>query len=241
MTAEFIEHIEDFLNGKLSRQELEQMAAEQGITNLDEEIQWLEDSILGIQAAGLREQLKEVLPKPQQKKGRIRSLKGRTWIMTIAASLLLIVVAYFGLLRGDNPGLYAQFEYVDPGLPVLMSQSEDHLLYDAMSYYGEGNYAVAEEKLLQIQEDYKGNDTILYYLGASQLYQGKIPLANNQLQQIANNQNSRFQQRAEWLLVLATLKSKSTEETQQLLKLILEDEKHDFYQKAQELQQKLSQ
>ncbi|MEL7118302.1 MAG: hypothetical protein AAFO07_02645 [Bacteroidota bacterium] len=240
MTAEFIGHIEDYLNGKLSRTELEALAVEQGVENLDEEIEWMENSILSVQLAGLRNQLKEALPKPEQKSAKVRSLNSRRWAIGIAASVLLLVVSYFGFFQTNEAGLYAEFDYVDPGLPVLMSQSEDYLLYDAMSYFGEANYAVAEEKLLQIQDEYDGNDTLVYYLGASQFYQGKIDTAKEQLENIASDENSRFNQRAEWLLVLTALKSNNTNEAQQLLAIVLREPNHEFYQKAVELREKLS-
>ncbi|MEO0340830.1 MAG: hypothetical protein AAF242_16670, partial [Bacteroidota bacterium] len=165
MDAEFIEHIEDHLTGNISREDLERRAKEHGVSNLDQEIEWYQDSITAIQAAGLRNQLQDVLPKPQKREAKIRRMGPRRWIMTIAASLLVLVVAYFGFFNNGGNDLYAQFEYVDPGLPVVMSQSDDYLFNDAMSYFGEGNYKVAEEKLQQIQNSGVSSDTLTYFLG----------------------------------------------------------------------------
>ena len=240
MTAEFIENIEDFLNGKMDREDLEKIAKEQGISNLDEEIEWFKDSLSAIRAAGLRDQLKEILPKPQ-KEAKIRRLGRNRWIIGIAASVLLIVIAYFGFVDGNNSTLYAKYEFVDPGLPVLMSQSEDFSLYDAMSYYGEGNYATAEEKLLQLEAASGANDTVSYYLGASQLYLGKAELAINALQQVADQEESKFKQKAQWLIVLTALKSNELAEAQDLLETVLENPEHTFYEDAQELQKELRQ
>jgi hypothetical protein len=240
MTAEFIENIEDFLNGKMDREDLEKIAKEQGISNLDEEIEWFKDSLSAIRAAGLRDQLKEILPKPQ-KEAKIRRLGRNRWIIGIAASVLLIVIAYFGFVDGNNSTLYAKYEFVDPGLPVLMSQSEDFSLYDAMSYYGEGNYTTAEEKLLQLEAASGANDTVSYYLGASQLYLGKAELAINALQQVADQEESKFNQRAQWLIVLTALKSNELAEAQDLLETVLENPEHTFYEDAQELQKELRQ
>lgn len=241
MSAEFIEQIEAYLKGNMSRETLENIAKDQGISNLDEEIEWYENSITAIQAVGLRNQLKEILPKAEKKEAQVRSLPNRRWLIGIAASFLLIVLAYFGFVKNNQHSLYAQYEFIDPGLPVLMSQSEDHQLYDAMSYYSEGNYSVAEEKLLQLQEDFGSNDTISYFLGASRLYQGKTALAQAPLIQVAGEFSSRFQQKAEWLMVLAALQSKNQEEAKRLLEVILKDTGHDFYKKAQDLQKELSQ
>jgi TolA-binding protein len=240
MNEILIEKIEAFLEGKISREELQKMADEAGITNLDEEIRWLQDSQVAIAAAGLRQQLKEVLPQPAKKEARVVRLRSIRRVLAVAASVLVIVVAYWGLNRGGQSSLYADYEYVDPGLPVLMSQSKDHQLYDALSYYSEENYEIAEEKLRQIQADYPNSDTLSYYLGASLLYQGKTEAAKAPLRAVSEFEDSRFQQRADWLLVMAALKEKNLEEAGTLVEQILNTPGHEFLDKAQSLQQRLN-
>jgi len=239
MSAEFIEKIEDYLDGKISREELQQLADAEGVENLEQEIQWLQDSQIAVEAAGLRDQLQAALPKSQAPK--VRRLKPVRTILAIAATLLLLVIAYFGFLRDDTPSLYAKYEYVDPGLPVLMSQSEDHLFYDAMTYYSEGNYAVTEEKLQQIRDQYAGSDTLLYYLGASQLYQGESQEAQESLQQVVATENSSYAEKAEWLLVLSALRAENEAEAQRLVQQILDNPDHAFFAEAENLQEELNQ
>jgi TolA-binding protein len=241
MNELLIEKIEAFLEGEISREELQKMAEEAGIANLDEEIQWFQDSRVAIASAGLRRQLKEVLPQPAKKETRVVRLRSIRRVLAVAASVLVIVVAYWGLNRSGQSSLYADYEYVDPGLPVLMSQSKDHQLYDALSYYSEGNYSVAEEKLQQIQADYPNSDTLAYYLGASLLYQGKTEAAKAPLEEVSTFENSRFRQRADWLLVMAALKEKNLEEAGTLVELILNTPGHEFTDRAQALQQDLDQ
>lgn len=234
-----MEQIEAFLDGAISKAELQQQANALGETDLDEKIEWFQNTQTAIEAVGLRNQLQDILPKPQHRKARVVNLSSKRWVWAAAASVLLLVVGYWGVTQFSSPGLYAEYEYVDPGLPVLMSQSDDYQLYDALTYYGEGNYAVAEEKLLQIEAQYPNSDTLAYYLGASQLYQGKTAEAKQPLQKVATANDSRFTQRAEWLLVLAALKEKDTARAKELLQAILNTNDHEFLQKALDLQKEL--
>lgn len=240
MNELLIEKIEAFLDGKISREELQKMAGEAGISKLEEEIRWFKDSQVAIESAGLRQQLTDVLPKPGKKETKVVRLRNIRRVLAVAASVLVIVLAYFGFNRGKQSSLYADYEYVDPGLPVLMSQTKDHQLYDALSYYSEGNYSVAEEKLLQVQADFPNSDTISYYLGASQLYQGKTEAAQSSLEQLSSFDGSRFQQRADWLLVLTALKEKNTDKAAELVQDILDTPGHQFIDLAQDLQKDLS-
>ncbi len=242
MSAEFIENIEAFLDGSLSREDLESLAQEQGIENLDEEIQWFKDSQVAIEASGLRDQLREVLPKSTKKEAKVIRFTSFRRALAVAASILVIAVAYWVLNPGNSGGgLYSKYEFVDPGLPVLMSQSKDHLLYDAMTYYSEANYAEAEQRLQQIKSQFPSSDTISYYLAASQLYQGKTADATASLLEIQQLDNSRYKQRADWLLVLNALKDKDFDAARTTITSILNNSDHEFFENARNLQQELNQ
>jgi hypothetical protein len=235
MKSEFIEHIEDYLEGTLSREELERQANELGVADLDQEIAWLRDSRIAIEAAGLRTQLKETLAQAQAPKTKIRRFFPSQLILTLAAGLALLLVVYLSFRNPAQPDLYAQYEYVDPGLPILMSQSEDYLLFDALTYFGEENYEVAAEKLQAIEDAYPQSDTLAYYLGASYLYLGKSDLARPALQRVLAQDQSRFRQKAEWLLVLTALKEEKSAEVSGRLQDILTIPEHEFANQAQAL------
>ena len=239
MSPEFLAQIEAYLEGQISKSELEQLAKPEGITQLDEKIEWFKNSRIAIESAGLRNQLKEILPKPAQQTATIRTIGRFRSIAAIAASVLVIILVYWGMNSGDTAAPYAKYQYVDPGLPVLMSQSKDHLLYDAMTYYSEENYEVAATKLRQLQAQKLESDTVSYYLGASLLYEGQAAAASETLSPVAALANSTFKQRAEWLLVLAALKEGELEQVKQLLPVILAESEHQFYGLAEQLQAEL--
>jgi hypothetical protein len=241
MNPEILEHIESFLDGKINRNELQQQAANMGIADpeLDQEISWLKDSRIAIEATGLRIQLQEALPQTQAPQARLKRLFSSPLILTVAAALALLFAVYFGFWN-KQPSLYAKYEYVDAGLPVLMSQSEDYLLYDALTYFGEGNYAVAAEKLGAIEEAYAGSDTLAYYLGASYLYLGKTDLARPFLQKVSEKEASGFIQKAQWLLVLTELKDEDKAAAVARLSVILTTSGHEFAEPAAALAQELA-
>ena len=236
MNAEIIKQIEAFLEGRISREELEEVADAAGITDLDEEIEWLRNTQMAIEAAALRDQLKNTLATSPKGVIRLKRLRPTRVILAIAASLLLVLLAYWGFNRNPQADLYAKYEYRDPGLPVLMSQTEDYLLYDALTYFGEGNYAVAREKLTGIRSEYLGNDTLEYYLGASLLYLGEPEGAQQSLRQVLATDRSKFRQRAEWLMVLAFLRQHNEAEARIGVAKILETPEHEFFDRAQSLQ-----
>ena len=170
MKKEILEHIEAYLNGEIDRSELDKRADALSEEAIDEKIEWFRNSRTAIETVGLREQLQQVVSDSRQSETKSATIRSIRWKWAVAASILIVAIAYIGINQLREPSLYAQYEYVDPGLPVLMSQSKDHLLYDAMTYYGEENYEVTIDKLRAIQDQYPGNDTISFYLGASLLY-----------------------------------------------------------------------
>jgi tetratricopeptide (TPR) repeat protein len=237
MTAEFIEKIEAYLEGQISKGELQKLAEAAGIKDkdLDKEIRWFQNSRTAIEAAGLRDQLAEALPKAQKTEAKVRRLRPARVILAIAASALVLVVAWWAITREQQADLYAQFEYKDPGLPVLMSQSEEHQLYDAMTYYSEEDYATTAEKLKDLQLKSPSNDTINYYLGASLLYLGQADEARQTFGKVLLKENSEFREQAQWLQALSAVQEKDYAAARNFLNSIMKQEDHAFFSQAKNL------
>lgn len=238
MNPILIENIELYLEGTMTRQELEETLTEEEVAQIEENIEWVKNSRLAVEAVGLRNQLKEVLPKvakEEPKEAKIIPFYQNTrQLYWVAASLVILVVAFFGIYSNNQSGLYEKHLYQDPGLPVLMSQSNQYQLYDAMSFYSEGNYEVAAQKLLALQNESGATDTTSYYLGASLLYSGKSTEAIPYFKEIQNSTSS-FKERADWLMVLAYLQNNEEENATELLNEIVSNTKHTFYDEAKSL------
>jgi TolA-binding protein len=236
MKPELLEKIEAYLDGTINRSQLEEAAGGTKTDVLEEQIQWFRNARTAIEAAGLKEQLQDVLPQAQQPEAKVRRLGTARWIMGIAASILVLVVAFWIFNQDSTPALYAEYEYIDPGLPVLMSQSEEHLLYDAFTYYGEGNYSESAKKFGLLQEEYNGSDTVSFYLGASLLYEGKAQQAKTAFEKLLKKPESEYYQRAEWMMVLTALRENDQEEAASLLTPILQQTDHPFFEQATALE-----
>jgi len=124
MTSAFIEHIEAYLHGNLSREELQRLALAEGIQDLDAEIEWVRDMTLAIETEGLKQHLSATLPDPAQLDKSLRGdrLRKLRIPIALAASIVILIVVYFGQQRSEEQ-LYRRFAYQDPGLPLRMSQS----------------------------------------------------------------------------------------------------------------------
>lgn len=239
MRAAIIEKIEDYLNGDINLTDLRAYAEQQNVTDLEDKIAWVKDVALAVEAEGVKAQIGNLLADNKSQPAKVVTMPMSRWIIGLAASLMLVVTAYFGLKdqSPDDHQQYAQYEYNDPGLPVVMSQSSNYALYDALTYYGEQNYTTAVEKLLALPST--SSDTVAYYLGASYLYQEQYKKAIAQLPSVAKNSSSVFQEKAQWLLILSYLKGGDTQSAKVVLDEILSDSEHQFYQKAAKLQKEI--
>ncbi len=268
MNPDLLEKIEDFLEHRISKAELENYATENDVQDLDEKIAWFKDSILAIEADGMRNQLQDLFSKESiridpninttqkpaletlqnvhdgEDKTIVRKINSKQpikWLMGIAATLLLFAVGsyLFSSLNQSDQNRYAEYEYIDPGLPITMSQSDNYELYDALTYYGEENYETAEAKLKKLHSNNPTNDTLSYYLGASQLYQGKTETAKTNFIKVEKNKNSVFNDKAEWLLLVCYLNENNSEKIKESLNKILAQKNHEFKERAEKLKSEL--
>jgi hypothetical protein len=234
MTDTLIEQIEAFLEGRITRADLEQEAESMGIKDLEAEIQWVKDTQLAVEVDGLRDQLTHLLKEDSQPATRSRMRVLRP-LLAVAASVAVLILGYWAWNQQSDGDLYAQYEYIDPGLPVLMSQSDQHQLYDALTYYGEGQYSVAAEKLESLQSQGMKSDTLSYFLGASRLYAGAAEAAAEPLEQVAAMEGSSYQEKAEWLLVLQALQRKDLASANRRASDIASSDGHAFQVQAEQL------
>ena len=178
---------------------------------LREETQAMRDSILAIQLGGFSRKLKEVV----DDEGRVIPIGGRNtgsrpWqYFAYAASIAaLIAVAFWFFTRPPlNERLFTQYHYPDPGLPVAMSATDDHLFHDAMVAYKLGDHQEARMKWNSLLAADPGNDTLIYFLGSSYLNEGNAPEAIPFFEMVAKDPNSVFRSKADWYLFLAHLRS----------------------------------
>ncbi len=235
MNSDQFEQIERFLDGEISKVELQEKLPGLSTETLEAEIASVTNMRTAIEAAGLRDQLAAALPKTSVQQPKLRRLTNWRQNLAIAASVLVLILAYFFWPSSSESDLYAKYEYIDPGLPVLMSQSDDHAMYDALTYYSEEDFATAISKLSALQREGLNNDTITYYLAASYLYERQVGAAIENLEPLTTGSGP-FRARAEWLSILAALQLEDIDQVRNLLPSILADENHPFHSNARQLQ-----
>lgn len=247
MNVDHIQKIDEYIQGEITYDELSAYAQAHGLEDLEEKIEWVRRAGIAVEAHGVRDQIQQIMSRADEagaskQTGRVISMKPPKWIIGIAASALLVLAGYlvfFGENQYDKQ--FAAYEYVDPGLPVVMSQSDNYALYDALSYFGEENYKVSIEKLSGMQAEGTDTDTISFYLGASLLYEDQPQSAQSELQKVIDTPSSKFTEKAEWLLVMCALKSEDVESAKSQLNSIVSDPDHTFHERAKELLDQLNQ
>ncbi|MCP4125151.1 MAG: hypothetical protein GY751_25745 [Bacteroidetes bacterium] len=247
MKDQFLEQIENYLTGSISREELERSAKQAGVTDLDKQISWFKNTLLAIEAEGLKKQLgmlnkKTYLPENVEKGKTVNMWMRNHRVLSIAACMVLLFGLFFILRPSKSNQLYSQYEYVDPGIPILMSETDRYELYDALTYYSEQNYGEAIIRLKSM--DYANasyKDTAEFYLAASYLYSGTVDKCIPLFDSVANQTASVFSEKASWLKALSLLKAEKTEDLLLVLEQITSNTEHSFFEEAVSLSEKLNQ
>ena len=240
METSIIEHIETYLNGDLELSELKKIALEHNITDLEKEIEWVENTQLAIEAEGLEKQLQKLLKTDNQSEpSKVVTFsksnkRGRYTALSIAASVVLLFGLLFIFKPNQTNKLYSKYEFVDPGIPVLMSETNKFELYEALSYYSEQNYTETINRLSSLKNSNNGvyNDTIDFYLGISNLYKNELNTSLPLIEQVSNDENSIFKERAEWLVALNHVKLNNIKDARFKLHAITNNNNHPFYHQA---------
>ncbi len=233
MEPELIEKIESYLNDQIDRSELDQYASQYDIADLDREVQWVKEMQLAIEAEGLNSQLSILLKERGNAEVPIQSGKISQMIpWSIAAALVLLFGIFFIMKPDRYEKLYSKYEYTDAGLPILMSETEQYRLYDAMTYFSEGDYETALEKFRGMGVE---NDTVQYYTALSLYYSGGEKEAIRIINQIALDNYDVFHDKAQWILSLELLKEKEIGSLKHKLLSIIVDPDHEFREEAQSL------
>ena len=239
MNQEFLENIEAYLEGNLDRETLETLAKDAGIKNLEEEIQWVKDVQLAVNAHALRDQLNIALPKNEVKSTPTAKVRSFRIVWAAAAAIAVIIIGYFGFFRSDSGDLYAQYKIQEPGIPVVMGETDQYELQQAFTYYGEDNFEEAISRFEALDNKKVGSDTVQYYLGLSLLYNDEAKEAIPYFEKVGEDQNSVFNQKADWFTVLSYLQIGDYDQANASLKPVLDNANHAFYEEALSLKQAL--
>ncbi|RME08936.1 MAG: hypothetical protein D6816_05020 [Bacteroidetes bacterium] len=239
---EATKRIDKYLSGQMEADE--KRAFEQELdTNkaLAEELALQKDMNRFLQKRRRREALKGELDSlgseyfgAKAEQGRVVSMVGRRrWALGIAATLLVLVVAWFAL----RPSLYEQYAAHPPLALVEKSGADARTLAEAEQAFNKGDY----RKALPILQEYVANnpddDLVKVYLGIAKMEIGETPEAREIFSSLATSNSPEIRDFAVWNLALSFLKDGNKEACRKVLQSIPEES--GYYQKAKDLLERL--
>lgn len=211
------EKIEAYLLGKLTNEEKEQFEIEINENkDLANQVKIVHATLIGIQEYALQEKIKSW--DVSTKKGWI--FQFNTWkVVSIAASLLMIVT--LGIWWYTQPNatdqLYARYYEQDPGLPTMMSHTQNYDLDKIMIDYKSEKYSKALRSWEKMLVDHPDNDTIQYFMGCAHLALGNTGDALVFLSHVVSQGEGVFYRDANWYLGLTLLKLRRDDAAQKYL------------------------
>ena len=174
--------------------------------DLREETHAMRENILAIELGGFSRSIKEVVASERNVRSidRDRNDRSMRYLAYAASIAILIALAIWSLTRPPlHERLYSEYYHPDPGLPVAMSATDDHLFHDAMVAYKLGDLKEAREKWTSLLGDLPENDTLLYYIASTHLNEGRPEAAIPLYEQVVRDTSSVFAVKARWYLFLS--------------------------------------
>ena len=238
---EATKRIDKYLSGQMDADE--KAAFEQELKaneSLAEELALQKDMNRFLQGHRRRDALKSELDALgaeffSQKSGKVVSMAGRRrWMLAIAATVLVLVVAWLAL----RPSLYEQYAVHPPLALVEKSSATANDLSMAEQAFNHGDY----EKALPILQEYVANnptdDLVKVYLGIAKMELGETPEAREIFTSLATSTAPEIRDFAVWNLALSYLKDGDEANCSKVLRSIPADS--GYYQKAQQLLERLN-
>lgn len=230
------EKIEDFLFGKLATDEIN--AIEKQIetdTIFAQKVNEVKSVILAVQEFSLVEKTeqwhKELHDTPIVPIQRKHSESYIRYISIASALLILIVCAWWWLFPSKEEKLFADFYRPDPGLPTVMSLSENYEFEKAMVDYKSENYAEALTSWEKLLTEHPESDTLLFFIGSSLLAQKNAKASIPYFEKVISDEKSIFRSESYWYLGLALLKENQTDKAKNVIQLSNHDRKQDILKK----------
>lgn len=230
--------IDRYVNGEMTTSEVnvfEQRMRENGA--LAEEVLLHRDVLVGMNQyfnLDLKKKLQE--EEARLKKKPVNVFK---WV-GIAASIVLIIAAYFVFFTGqtDPQQLYAQYYQPYPNIVAPAQRSDDNTANQGLSLYEAGNYTEALKFFNQQISEGKDDAYLLFYAGIASLNTNAEASAIEYFEKVVNRQDATFASPAQWYLGLTYLKLEQKRDAVQIFEEIKASE-NDYSQRASDVLENL--
>lgn len=222
ISPEFLETIERYYNGLMTKEE--KFAFEEALQQdamLKQEVEDIKTLLFSIEKQSLKEKINEFhadLPIQLETETSISKLRFLNFRNIAAAVILFAVGSFWFFNASSNEKIYDSYFKPDPGLPTMMSTSDDYTFYDAMVNYKQGDYKTAISKWEKLEKLSPNNDTLIYFLGVAHLANKHIDEALPYLEKSSGTTTSVFVEDANYYLALAYLKKDKRDKAIEFLK-----------------------
>ena len=233
LSPEELELIDRYLHSDLQGEELssfeERLLIDAGWKEKVDEVRLLS---LGIREAALEEKLDlfhNNMRKPELK--AVPERKGpKRWLAAASVIVFIILGGMLLFQKPESEKLFARYYKPDPGLPTVMSVSDNYEFEKAMVEYKLAHYKEAITGWEPLLKDHPQSDTLNYFLGSAYLADNNVKTAIPYFDKVISVKTSVFSEEAKWyralLLVkeknipaaIAILETSSLEDAKQLLK-----------------------
>ncbi len=174
----------------------------------------------------------------------------RRWVSALATAAVVVVAASLGVfwrlqpgLFLDRPALVERYALPEPGLPVLMSESEEPAdgaarrkpFSQAMNAYRLGRYPEALAAWERLPVDQVSPDTLNYYRGIFLLRMRRARAASEALATVQRQAGSALRARAEYYLALAQWADNRPDEARRAFARLAAQPTHPFAHAAHDL------
>lgn len=227
------ELIEDYLLEKTTPEQTESIR-QQILSNefFAEKVEIVRLTLLGIREQSLSENISKwhseiseipVIPLTAKKENHFRK-----YLSAAAVLLLVIVAAWWSLMPSKEEKLIAKYYKPDPGLPTVMSISDNYEFEKAMVDYKTKNYDAAIQTWQSILTQSPDSDTLNFFIGNAYLANNEAAKSISFLEKVTQDPKSIFQSEAYWYLGIAYLKEKKYQEAKSALELSGHDKKKEL-------------
>lgn len=209
ISQEQLENFERYFMQKMAASERD--AFEHQLTKdsgLNEKFEDYKAMVFVVEESALKEKMDDFHSDLDLGKGQVVALnKSKRFNYLVAASVaLLIGLGGLWFFNQQNQSLFDEYFTADPGLPTVMSNSDDYEFYEAMVDYKRKDYNSAIEKWGKLLAQKPQNDTLNYFLGSAHLANAQEDSSIIFLKKVAGNENSVFYSEANLYLGLVYLK-----------------------------------
>lgn len=154
--------------------------------------------------------------KPENNIRRMNLIKFSWWA---AAALVIIIAGIWFYTTGNNQhDIYANFYKPDPGLPTLMSSTENYDFEKAMVDYKMGEYAKAIDSWENLYEKNTNNDSLAYFLASAYLANNEPEKAKPLFEKMLQFKESDFLLDTYWYLGLIYLDENEIQKGKEMIK-----------------------